>query len=216
MTTLVFINAKLSDLIEQGSQGGPSFMTTIMSLSGGGEKRNIEWEFPRIVWDISYGVDGPDALNEVKDFYMVMFGRAYGFRFKDWSDFVIGNVNTGTPQSIATGDGIATTFQTYRTYTVTGVDGSTLYTVRRKVTRLVKGTTKVYINHVLKTETTDYTVNYDTGVITPNTLVGNGIDVSVYSEFDIPVRFDTDVMKLNMIWAGAGSIPPINVIELRE
>lgn len=216
MTIGPILNVRLSDEVEQNSQGGPQFNTTVLQLSGGGEKRNIEWQYPRVQWDISYGVSSPDLLNEVKDLFYVTFGRGYGFRFKDWSDYIIGNETTGAPQTIGAGTGAATVFQIVRTYTVTDVDGVTQYTATRKITRIVKGTLKVYVGGVLKTETTHYTVNYDTGAITFLAAPSNLAVIAVYSEFDIPVRFDTDVLKLNLIWKGAGSIPPINIYELRD
>ena len=211
-----FINARLPEDIEQGSQGGPEFLTTVLDLSGGGEKRNQEWEFPRITWDLSYGVQEVGDLLRIKSHFMVCAGRAKGFRFKDWSDFVIGDINTGDAQDIGVGLSGNTLFQIFKSYDVTEVDGSTIQTALKKITRIVNGTLKVYLDGVLQTETTDYTVDYDTGLIT--FIVGPTDDavVSVYCEFDLPVRFDTDVMKLNMIWAGAGSVPPIIVKEIRE
>lgn len=214
MTT--FINARLDDSIEQGSQGGPQHLTTVMGLSGGGEKRNGEWEFPRVMWNISYGITNREFLIEVLNMFNVCRGRLYGFRFKDWIDYVIGGENTGTPQVIGAGGSSNHDFQAYKTYSVTGIDGSTVYSMVRKITRLVEGTLKVYLDGVLKTETTHYTVNYDTGIIHFLTAPGDGAVVSIWTEFDVAVRFDTDMLNINLIWKGAGSVPPINIIELRE
>lgn len=210
------LNVRLPEEIEQGSQGGPQFNTTVLQLAGGGEKRNIEWQYPRVQWDISYGVTSPELLNEVKDLFYVCFGKGYGFRFKDWSDYLIGTKWSGAPQSIAVGTGAATVFQIIKKYTVTDVDGVTTYTATRKISRPVSGTLKVYVDGVLKTETADYTVNYNTGQITFLSAPANTKVISVDLEFDIPTRFDTDILKLNLIWVGAGSVPPINVIELRD
>lgn len=210
------INIRLPDTVEQGSQGGPQFLTTIMPLSGGGEKRNIEWQYPRVQWDISYGVSSPDDLNAVKDIFYVTFGRGYGFRFKDWSDYIIGDEDNGAPAAIGTGDGATLIFQIFRSYSVTDIDGMTVYTVQRKITRIVPNTLVVYVDGVEKTVTSDYTVDINTGLITFVSAPASTKVVAVYCEFDIPVRFDTDVMKLNLIWKGAGSIPPINILELRD
>lgn len=215
--TTPFINAKLDDRIEQGSQGGPQYLTTVMELAGGGEMRNAEWQYPRQMWNISYGVADPDDLAEVLSLFKVCLGRAFGFRFKDWSDFIIGNPKTGGAQALPVlGDGATTTFQITKVYSVLGIDGATLYTQTRKITRVVLTTLKVFDNGSLQVEGTDYTADYDTGVVTFAVAPVTGHDIGVYCEFDIPVRFDADYLPLNMIWTGAASVPAINVIELRD
>lgn len=211
-----FVNARLNDAIEQGAQGGPEFLTTVMALASGNEKRNGEWQYPRVTWDISYGIQSDTDLKLIRDFYMVCMGRLYGFRFRDWGDYIIGDETTQAPQQIGTGDGATTAFQIAKNYSVTSWDSLTTYTFTRKITRPVSGTFLVYVNGVLKTETTDYSIAYDTGLITFVTAPTTGYAVSVYGEFDIPVRFNSDVMKMQWQWSGAGSMPSINIIELRE
>ena len=212
MTIPTFINTRLDEDIEQGASGGPSFLTTVMALSGGKEKRNIEWQFPRQEWDISYGIQGPEDFQQVVNMFYNTFGRALGFRFKDWSDFQIGDPVDYDPlesQAIgvfASGNKI---FQIFKAYTI----GS--YTMARKITRPVQGTLKVYIDDVLKTETTDYTVNYDTGVIT-FVATHDTHTASVSCEFDVPVRFDSDLFKQKVTWTGAIELPTIAIIELKE
>lgn len=205
-----FINERLNEGIEQGASGGPTFLTTIMALAGGGEKRNIEWSMPRQEWDLSYGIQSPADLDDVYAMFYNCYGRAIGFRFKDWSDYQIGSVATSTAQGIGTGDASNTAFQVYKAYTL-GSD-----TFLRKITRLVSGTLHVYVGGVLKTETTDYTVSYDTGVITFVTAPGSGASVAIIAEFDVPVRFDSDSLKKKVTWVGAEEIPSIPIIELKE
>lgn len=208
MTT--FINHRLREEIEQGAQGGPTFMTTIMELAGGTEKRNIEWSRPRQEWDISYGISAPEDLDEVIDLFYVCYGRGYGFRFKDFTDYQIGDPDdAATAQVIAVAAG-GTAFQIYKNYVV-GSDN-----FLRKITRLVAATVKVYDNGVLKTETTHYTVGYDTGIITFLIAPTVGHSISVICEFDVPVRFDTDSLKKRVIWEQAQELPAITIKELKE
>lgn len=201
-----FHNVRLPVDVEQGAQGGPGFKTTILMLSSGFEQRNIEWARQRGDWDVSYGVRTKEDLDEVVAFFHVRRGRAYGFRFKDWSDFEI------TAQAIGTGDGVNAAFQVLKRYT-SGSD-----TFDRKITRLVMGTLSVFVNGVLKTETTHYTVDLETGIIT---FTGGNIPaaaavVSVTCEFDIPVRFDIDKLNVKMYWEEAMEVPSIPILELRE
>lgn len=215
MTLPTFIDTRLDEDIEQGAQGGPSFLTTVMELAGGKEKRNIEWSLPRQEWDISYGIQSPQDLQQVKSMFYLTFGRAIGFRFKDWSDYQIGDPVNYVPanaQLIAVADGTVGPFQIVKAYTVSP------YTFNRKVTRPVAGTLSVYDGLTLKTETTDYTVNYDTGQITfvSGHQPANTHNINVSCEFDVPVRFDSDYFKKKVTWTGAEELPTIAIKELKE
>lgn len=208
-TVNVFVNERINVNVEQGAKGGPGFLTTVLPLISGKEKRNAEWEFPRQSWNLGYGIQSGEDMDEIRAFFYVCFGKASGFRFKDWTDYYIG---FSAPQLIGTGDGAATTFQAYRKYTVGA------YTFYRKITRLVAGTISVYVNGVLKTVTTHYTVNVDTGIVT--FTGGNtppmGQIVAMQAQFDVPVRFDIDKLDVEVTWVGAQSAPNIPIMELKE
>lgn len=214
MTT--FVNERLPEDIERGASGGPTFLTTVMELAGGTEKRNVEWSRPRQEWDISYGIQDPDGLDEIIALFYICHGRAYGFRFKDWSDYKIGNPDDGTLQQIGVGTGAEDTYQIVKNYII----GSDSYS--RKITRIVEGTLKVYLqDNVFQTDTlqvedTDYTIDYDTGIIVFAANVTNAYKVRISCEFDVPVRFDTDSLKKKVTWERAEEIPSIQIIELKE
>ena len=72
---------------------------------------------------------------------------------------------------------------------------------------------QVYLNNVL--QSTGYTVDYNTGLITFSSAPGNTVQVSVACEFDVPVRFDTDKHNLNMQMVDLGSITGISLVELK-
>jgi len=69
---------------------------------------------------------------------------------------------------------------------------------------------------VLKTETTDYTVDYATGIITFLAAPTNGHVVAVICEFDIPVRFVQEKLVIRVTWEDAMEIPSIPIIELKD
>lgn len=206
-----FVNERLLESVEQGAEGGPNFLTTIIELGGGEEVRNIEWSRARQEWDLSYGIDSPEMLQDVVDLFYVCFGRARGFLFKDYSDYQIGlPSDPSTRQSIGAGDvGANTIFQIYKLYSI----GSESH--QRPITKPVQGTLLVYEGGVLKTETTHYTVDYTTGLITFLTAPGDGVEVDVICEFDVPVRFDTDALKKKVTWVGAQELPSIPIKELK-
>lgn len=211
MTIPTFIDTRLDEDIEQGASGGPSFMTTIMPLSGGQEKRNIEWQFPRQEWDISYGIQEAADFQQVRSMFYNTFGRALGFRFKDWTDYQIGdpvNYIAGNAQAFATGDGTTLVFQIYKAYTISA------YTMLRKITRPVSGTAKIYDNGTLVAS--GVSVNYDTGQVTFTGAPTSGHTLSISCEFDVPVRFDSDLFKQKITWIDAQELPTIAILELKE
>jgi len=194
--------------IEQGAEGGPGFKTSILTLASGGERRNIEWSRVRGEWDISYGIQSKADIDDVKAFFYARRANGYGFLFKDWSDYEIGAV--GSAQTIGTGTGAQTAFQIVKVYE----PGS--YAYSRVILRPVTTTLFVYVNAVLKTETTDYTVDYNTGIITFLAAPTNGHAVAVICEFDIPVRFVQEKLVIRVTWEDAMEIPSIPIIELKD
>lgn len=203
-----FVNERMPDSIERGAKGGPGFLTTVLELSSGFEHRNQEWERARQAWDIGYGMQNKEDYTTILDFFMVCAGRAHGFRFKDWTDYEIGTVDD--PQVLGASTGTSVRFQAIRVYSV----GT--YSFVRKITRLVEGTVSVYDNGVLKTEGSDYTVDYDTGGIVFGTSPPMGHIISIVAEFDVPVRFDTDVLNIEVTWEEAAEVPQIVIKELKE
>ncbi len=204
---MAFQDVRLSEDVERGSQGGPRFKTSILILSSGFEKRNIDFAQARGSWDIGYGVGDKEQFNEIIEFFYARQGRASSFRFKDWSDFEIGDDATDTPQTIATGDTSTTAFQIVRTYT----SGPT--TFDRVVTKIVASPTpRVFLDGV--EQFADFTIDLLTGILT-FTSAPAAVAIGVICEFDVAVRFDTDALDVNMLFFNAGSIPAIPVIEVR-
>lgn len=199
-------DARLPDSVEKGAQGGPRFSTTIMELSSGVEKANRNWSKTRGRWDIAYGIQTKAELSEVVKFFFAMEGKAYGFRFKDWTDFQIGS--TGSPQVIGTTDGSAGPYQIVKTYTVSSK------THTRIITRPVDGSVILYKDGFL-VDPLLYTANHNTGVIMFTTGQTAGQTLSIICEFDVPVRFDMDDLVIQAETYDAVSIPSISIVELR-
>lgn len=101
MTTPGFHETRLPEHVEAGAKGGPEFNTTVIEMTSGREQRVKRWALPRYSWDLSYGIMDQEDYNAVMAFFMARRGRAFGFRFKDWSDY------RGTSEAIGTGDAVA-------------------------------------------------------------------------------------------------------------
>lgn len=88
----------------------------------------------------------------------------------------------------------------------------------RPITHLVAGRTEVLLDNVLQTEGVQYNISLVTGLIT--WIAGNrpkvGVTIQVALEFDIPMRFDTDKLKLNLLMFRRGSWQNIPLVEEKQ
>lgn len=196
---MAFDNVRLPDDVEKGAEGGPKFQTSIIALGNGSEQRNVDWLRTRSSFDIAYGIQNKTDFSEVIKFFYARQGKARGFRFKDWSDFEV------TDQAIGEGDGATVAFQLIKDYT-------SLVTYRRTLTRIVTGSVVVKVNGV----TTAVTVNVNTGIVTFSVAPAAAAVITASCEFDIPVRFDTDELRLSLETFDAASIGSIPLVEIYE
>lgn len=183
--------------ISYGSQGGPSYNTTIATQAAGHEKRNINWSLARYNYNVAYGIKDQADLESLLTFFHSVAGRAYGFRFKDHHDYKSGllsasitdtdQVCRNTVDDSLTGDGSTTTFQLVKTYTQ-GANSR-----QRDIKKPVSGTVVVAIDGTPQTASPlGWSVDTATGVITFSTAPTNGQVVTAGFEFDVPCRFESD------------------------
>ena len=64
---------------------------------------------------------------------------------------------------------------------------------------------------------TAYTVDHATGVVTflAGHIPAAGAAITAGFEFDVPVRFDTDKLEINVQGFRHGAIPSIPIVEIR-
>jgi uncharacterized protein (TIGR02217 family) len=200
--------------IALGATGGPERRTEIVVLGSGAEERNARWADSRRHWNVGTGIKTLDQLHSVIAFFEERRGRLYGFRWKDASDWKSGapsGLPTAGDQRIGTGDGTTATFLLSKTY------GSLHAPWQRRINKPVAGTVKVAVNGAIKTIGTQVSVDSVAGTVT--FLAGNipsaGAAVTAGFEFDVPVRFDTDRLDIDLSLFAAGSIPAIPIVEVR-
>jgi uncharacterized protein (TIGR02217 family) len=196
-----FHEIRFPEHISYGSSGGPKFKTTIFMSDGGYEQRNIDWSEAKAEYNVSHGIKTRAEMDELRAFFYARAGRAYGFRYKDWADYIAAN------QVIGIGNGTQTIFQMIKTY----VSGSNSF--GRPLKKLVAGTlTGVTVNGSPAT----HTVNNNTGLITLSSAPALDAVVAVnLVEFDVPVRFDTDHLDAEHDFWETQSWPNIPLVELR-
>lgn len=208
---MAFHEVRFPDNISRGARGGPERRTQIVELASGDEERNASWANSRRRYDVAYGIRRADDLAAVVAFFEARNGRLHGFRFKDWGDHK-SCLPSGTPapsdQVIATGDSATTAYQLVKRY----ASGSQSW--ERTITKPVAGSVIVALNGA--SQTSGWSVDTTTGVITFTTAPGAGVAITAGFEFDVPVRFDTDVLDVTLDLERLGSITSIPLLEIRR
>jgi uncharacterized protein (TIGR02217 family) len=196
-----FHEARFPDNIAYGATGGPEFATTVVATGAGHEKRNVKWAEARGRWDVASGLKKQVQIDELIAFFRARRGKAYGFRFKDWTD------HKATGQLLGTGDDAKTQFQLVKHYP----SGSVIEV--RTITKPVAGTVKVYLDGV--EQLSGWSVDTTTGLVTFGTPPALGVEVTADFEFDVPVRFDTDHMAVTIETYRLHAWQQIPIVELR-
>jgi uncharacterized protein (TIGR02217 family) len=196
-----FVETRFPDDIAYGSTGGPGYSTDVVMTVSGHEQRNVNWEHARARYNVAHGVKSQTQLDALIAFFRARKGRAYGFRFKDWSDYKAVN------QLLGEGDGSTVQFQLVKYYDG-GVTSET-----RIIHKPVQDMVNIYVNSVL--QESGVAVDYAAGTVAFTSAPPNGATISADFEFDVPVRFDTDSLSARLENYGAYSWNDIPLVELR-
>jgi uncharacterized protein (TIGR02217 family) len=196
-----------------GASGGPERRTEIVVLGSGREERNQRWAGARRRYNAGYGVKSLDDLHAVIAFFEERRGRLTGFRFRDRTDCrsaAPGAAPGAGDQAIGTGDGLEAGFQLAKTY------GASFAPHRRVIAKPVAGTVRVAVAGVEKVPDEDFLVDVATGLVTftEGQVPADGAAVTAGFVFDVPVRFDTDALTVNLTAFDAGDIPDIPLVEI--
>ena len=205
-----FHEVRFPTAIAFGASGGPERRTDIVTLSSGYEERNSRWANSRRKYNAGYGVRSLDDLHAVVAFFEERRGRLYGFR---WHDRIDGQSSApsvapaATDQGIGTGDGTTTTFQLVKTY------GSAHAPFTRTISKPVVGSVLVAVDGT--PVAAGWSVDTTTGIVTFDTAPDEDALVTAGFVFDVPVRFDSDALEVNLTNFAAGDIPSIPLVEIR-
>jgi uncharacterized protein (TIGR02217 family) len=196
------------------SAGGPQRLTDIVTLGSGAEERNARWAHSRRRYDAGYGVKTFQELSQVIAFFEERRGRLYGFRWRDRLDHssaAPGAAVAPTDQVIGAGDGETDRFALVKTY------GTLHAPYRRPIAKPVPGSVRVAVDGIAAVEGADFTLDATTGIVTflPGRVPPPGAAVTAGFLFDVPVRFDTDYLEVDLSAFAAGAIPKIPLVEIR-
>lgn len=192
-----FLDIRFPPKISLGATGGPEFRTDVIITASGAESRNQNWSAARSRYDVSHAARREAVWRELIAFFLMAAGKAYSFRFKDWTDYVCA---VGEGSFISEAGSPSTGLQMVKEYTF----GGNIY--YRPITKPINGTITLVGGG---------TLDYSTGI------VDGGSPTSWSGEFDIHARFDTDEMVHETInkmddgelLVGWRSIP---IVEVRD
>ncbi len=187
---------RFPDSISYGCKGGPTWQTAVIAVASGHEARNQVWAAARHRYDVSHvyhhGDDGKLAL--LRAFFLAVRGRLHGFRFRDPLDHravagegVLANLGGGQ-------------YQLRKRY----VAGASLYD--RDISKPVAASVAISGGGA-------YSLNATTGIVTHS---AGAAPTGWTGEFDVPVRFETDVMAASVDGPHEyGHWQAISLIEIR-
>ena len=196
--------------IALGAAGGPERATEIVTTLTGREERNTRLKHSRRRWDAGYGVKSLEQLSHVVAFFEERRGRLHGFRWRDRLDHssaAPGVAVTAFDQTLGYGDGETATFQLVKMY------GGAFAPYTRPVTKPVAGSVRIAVDGVELDG--GFAVDLMSGVVTLDESPALGEAVTPGFLFDVPVRFDTDYLEVDLSAFAAGAIPKIPLVEIR-
>lgn len=199
--------------ISMRASGGPERRTDIVATGANREERNARWANSRRKYDAGYGVKSLAAISAVVTFFEERRGRLYGFRWRDRLDFksCAPDLTPGpNDQILGLGDGIAAGFQLVKTY------GGAFAPWVRTIAKPVEASVRVAVDGVEKAAGPDFTVDSTRGLVSfaAGRLPRFGARVTAGFLFDVPVRFDSDYLEIDLSAFQAGDIPKIPLIEI--
>ena len=210
-----FHDVRFPAAIARGASGGPERRTEIVVTGSGAEQRNTRWYASRRRYNAGYGIKSLADIHDVVAFFEARRGRLYGFRWKDHADWKSCAPDASPDpgdQAIGTGDGATATFQLVKSY------GTGAEAYLRTITKPVSGTVRVAVDGNEVASPADFSVDALTGTVSfeAGSIPASGVGISAGFEFDVPVRFDADLLEVNLAAFGAGQIPDIRLVEVLE
>jgi uncharacterized protein (TIGR02217 family) len=201
-----FHEVKFPSEISKKAAGGPVFQTAVTQLASGKEQRNVNWQNARAKYVISIKSLSEIDSKKLLEFFYARQGAAYGFRFKDWLDFEAQN------QILGTGNNIKTSFDLVKNYINTTINNLNINYARR-ISKPVQNTVSVFVNSIKITS--GFTINYENGTINFSTPPITDAVISANFQFDVPVRFAADELKIAYENIANNSAKEIELIEVK-
>lgn len=197
--------------IALGATGGPERINEIVLLTSGREKRNQRQAHARRRYDAGGGIRAIADIELLTEFFEARRGSLYAFRFRDPFDHrscKLAAVPAPADQVIGIGDGATTQFSLVKSYG-TGADAYV-----RPITKPVSGSVRLAVGGAELAEGSDFTVDDLSGVVTVVAPPSADTPITAGFQFDTPVRFDTDHLRVSLAAFEAGEALSVPLLEV--
>lgn len=197
--------------VARGLRGGPVRRTDVVTLASGAESRNARWARSRRRYDAGLGVRSLDDLHAVIAFFEERRGRLIGFRLHDRTDCRSGPPGAVTgpgDQLLGTGDGETLVFQLTKIY------GGVHAPYTRPIVKPVAGSVRVARDGDELVPNVDFVADSTNGQVTLLMAPAEGSVLTAGYAFDVPVRFDTDSLDIDLSAFEAGAVPNVPMVEI--
>ncbi len=160
-----FDNIRLPLDIERGVRVLQEFAVSKVRLSNGFSRSLLRQNFAAREWNIAFGLQGltgvaaQDGILAIYNFYMARGGILNSWRMRDWLDYQL------VQEVMGVGDGVEYQFQIQRTLTDFG-SFTRVEEITKPSNAAADTTTAVRVNGGSQTETTDFDIDYTTGIMT--------------------------------------------------
>jgi uncharacterized protein (TIGR02217 family) len=185
--------------IGKGASVEPGFSTAIVTSASGHEQRNMDWANARMRYDAGPGLRSEADVRTLLNFFRARRGAAKAFRFRDPLD------HAAEAQSLGTGDGTTVRFPLVKRYG-SGPDAEV-----RAISHPLPGSVSVFVNAVA--QASGWTLDGD--AVSFATPPATGASITASFQFDVPVRFEEDRLRVDLSTWAAGDIPSVPLIEVR-
>lgn len=204
---MAFHDVSMPEGIARGFGAVPTFSRTIVTHKNSPvEKINLDDDTARRLFDLRYPLSR-DKYEEVIEFWFPK-KSIHSFRVKDFSDYKLGDHETGVFKAIDSGDGAEVNFQIYKRRSSGGFNHDDV------LTKIVAGTLRVKDNGVEVFDPADWSVNLITGIITFAVAPLNLNVITVACEFDRVVRFLEASLPLEILHSDLGEVTSLPLIEV--
>lgn len=207
-----FHDVRFPATLSFGSLGGPERRTEIVTLASGHEERNTPWAQARRRYDAGLGLRSLDDVEQLIAFFEARKGMLHAFRWKDWADYKScpASASVGAfDQKLGHGDRLQREFQLVKTYR------SGAHASERVITRPVAGSVRMAVGGIEQPEKLAWGLDAATGIVTFLSPPAEAAEITAGFEFDVPVRFDTDLIQVSVASFQAGDVPRVPVVEVR-
>lgn len=195
----------------KGSNGGFEFSTTVIPTLGGESEKDGLWDMPLRRYEIAHNIKSPEDMAALRTFHLGRRGRLRGFLIKDWLDYSSASDNisavAATNQPLGTGTGAQTQFQLVKRYadSVNPIDIDILWPVTGTLVIAQDGTPMG----------SGFSVARGTGIVTFSVAPANGVVLTSGYQFDVPVSFEDDLLRISWDTINSRSLGSVQLVEER-